>query len=468
MNINIRIYLNYLLLLALPSIFACGLLTPATGPVASTCIEAPDYGLSQSVPLDVYSDPTLTPSSPVISQTTATTGIYCTAVPSGPIVLEPTATPENDPYRRSSVENLTLNMGDAQTLDAAMNSNGSIIAWTEESDFLVLIDRKTYTDFSLMGWGSDGAVAFSPRGRAHVVYRDGPTLSFHYRASDTGEFMEDKPVEQVGSGSDPELLIDADGWAHLLFENNGDIVHRTQTATAWSSPPLFLRNHDKIEAILQDDGSLLAAATRGSIITLYRFDGASWTEQATLSHPHLVGEPRLDSDGAHSVIAFVTEEINTSADPAHGFNTVQAAYSPDFGQSWSSLREITKNEVGTQPSGRIAPPVFPIVAHHAKQQPRTNFLYIFEEGDPPALVPDALRFGKLLVTRCLQDHSTCFDDPPGKPPYDELSYFPSENLVLEVNPEHQTMIVGWTGLQIGEKAREVYSTFINPQSLAGD
>ena len=52
--------------------------------------------------------------------------------------------------------------------------------------------------------------------------------------------------------------------------------------------------------------------------------------------------------------------------------------------------------------------------------------------------------------------------------HDLLSFFPAENLVADVNPEHASAIVGWTGLQIGERAREVYATFFNPQTLAGD
>jgi len=446
---------------------ACGFIDPAPFEATADCRPFPDYGVPITLPREVYHDPTLTPAAPVAAVATAEP-IYCTPVASAPPAAQATATPENGPFQRGAIENLTLNLGDSQTLDTAINSNGSIIVWTEESNFLVLIDRKTYTDFSELGWASDGAVAMRSMGRAHVVYRDGPGFQLHYLASDSGEFIEDKPVEIIGSGSDPELIIDGEGWAHIFYVNGPDVSHRFQGETSWSNPPHFFRNQEAVEAILQDDGSLLAAATQDNVITLFRFQSGSWGQVGLLHHPNMIGEPRLDSDGAYSYISFVTEELTDTAAPADRFNTIQAAYSPDSGGSWSALFEVGRNEVAGTPSGRIVPPVYPAIAYHADGNPRVTFLYIFEEGDPPEEVPDALRFGRLHVVRCELAGTTCIDDPPGYVPHDLLSFFPAGNLVADVNPEHASAIIGWTGLQIGEQAREVYSTFFNPQTIAGD
>jgi len=460
--------ITILLTLCMVPVLACGFLDPASFTPQATCRPFPDHGSPITSPGDVYHDPTLTPvvSGSAVSVTTTT--IYCTPDVLPPVTPATTETPENGEFQRGSIENLTLNLGDSQTLDTAINSNGSVIVWTEESNFLVLIDRKTYTDFSELGWASDGAVAMSPKGRAHVVYRDGTFFQLHYRASDSGEFIEDKPIEIIGSGSDPELIIDEEGWAHVFYVNGPDVSHRFQGETSWSNPAHFFRNQEAIEAILQDDGSLLAAATQDNVITLFRFQSGSWGQVGILHHPHMIGEPRLDSDGVHSYISFVTEEISDTAAPAHGFNTIQAAYSPDSGGSWSALFEVGRNEVAGTPSGRIIPPVYPAIAHHADGNPRVTFLYVFEEGDPPEEVPDALRFGRLHVVRCGLASTSCIDDPPGHMPHDLLSFFPTENLVADVNPEHASAIIGWTGLQVGEQAREVYSTFFSPQKIAGD
>jgi hypothetical protein len=266
-----------------------------------------------------YADPLLTPvPTATVTTTPETTPTpsptprpYCTPTP--PPAGQPgvPATPRPLGYGAGEVRNLTLSPDDATLLAAAVGRQTTAVAWRDERG-LVVATGEGGSDFQaqIIGAGEQAALAYSLTDRLHLAYVRGGVL--YYRAADPGQPLAGVPETAVGPGHSPTLVLDGQGWAHLLYLAGDGVYQRVQGETGWGEPVLVGWG-ESVDGRFGADGRLLAAVKEGQTARVYSQSaaGEAWTERAAFAVGETIsGAPRLDSAGEWVYMAWITEELH--------------------------------------------------------------------------------------------------------------------------------------------------------------
>lgn len=260
---------------------------------------------------DAQATSTATPTPTTTATPTSTPLPYCTPTPTPAGSSHPTATPFSRGRGAGDVRNLTLNLADDAVEAVAAGRYLSAVAWREGLQLAIaLTGGGSDFDSRLLGVGEQVTMAFSLTDRLHVAYTNNGLL--YYRAAEAGTHPADAPDEIIGTGGQPDLAIDADGWAHLFFVVNGTVQQRTQGPAGWSQSETIAPG-DTTAATFTEDGSLVVVVKQGNLTHIYRQDtpGASWSPQSTFDTGHtVIGAPQIDADGQWVYIAFVSERLD--------------------------------------------------------------------------------------------------------------------------------------------------------------
>jgi len=121
--------------------------------------------------------------------------------------------------------NLSLDLPDQRLLAVAVGDERQAVAWESEGQIWLALGRGgDHFQVRPVTSGSEAALSFSDANRLHLVVEDAGQI--RYLAVDDGRHPATPDfVSEVGAGSDPQLALDHNGWAHLFFEREGQMWH---------------------------------------------------------------------------------------------------------------------------------------------------------------------------------------------------------------------------------------------------
>ncbi|MBK9052870.1 MAG: hypothetical protein IPL78_18730 [Chloroflexi bacterium] len=196
-------------------------------------------------------------------------------------------------------------------LAAATGDDMLAVAWKQNGALhLALARGANALQVRRLDKGETMSLAFSPVNRLHVAYEKNNEI--YYRYADQGAHPADQANEPVTSGRNPVIVLDRRNYAHIVYEQDGQLYHAAQVQTGiWHINPVTPGTAFTATPIRgRDFGYLVAYQTSGQM-TLARwlvdeatgFLTPTWdyltTIPLSLSHPYRPGPPRLPGTRGH-------------------------------------------------------------------------------------------------------------------------------------------------------------------------
>jgi len=158
--------------------------------------------------------------------------VYCPTATPAAAATPPTA------FVTTQLVNLSLDQDDQTPLAAATGDDMLAVAWKQNGFlYLALARGANAMQVRRLERGETMSLAFSPINRLHLVYDKAGTL--YYRYADQGAHPADQPNEVVTEGHNPVIVLDRRNYAHIVYEQDGQLYHSAQVQTGlWHMNPV--------------------------------------------------------------------------------------------------------------------------------------------------------------------------------------------------------------------------------------
>ena len=187
--------------------------------------------------------------------------VYC------PTATPPAAATPPTAFVTTQLVNLSLDRDDQTPLAAAIGDDMLAVAWRQNGFlYLALARGANALQVRRLERGETMSLSFSPINRLHVVYDKAGTL--YYRYADQGVHPADQPNEAVTEGRNPRLILDRRNYAHIVYEQDGQLYHAAQVqtgswhinlvaaGTAFTATPIRGRDFGYLVSYLDGDGRI--------------------------------------------------------------------------------------------------------------------------------------------------------------------------------------------------------------------
>lgn len=185
----------------------------------------------------------------------------------------------------------------------------SVIAWQEGGViFLSTSQGQTLASAHPVALGEQATLAFSRAGRLHLAYVRNGTI--YYRAARDINALDRAAEDTIGAGSNPQLIVDNQGFAHLFYVDGGAIRQRIQ-AIGWWLPTITVGSGTAVAPAVTEAGHLLLAVQSGNTAVVYLGTGGGWQQRAAYTPPNtLYGPPQISSAGQWAYLTWVIEDLD--------------------------------------------------------------------------------------------------------------------------------------------------------------
>ena len=250
--------------------------------------------------------------------------VYC------PTATPPAAATPPTAFVATQLVNLSLDKDDQTPLAAATGDDMLAVAWKQNGFLYLALSRGANAlQVRRLERGETMSLAFSPVNRLHLVYDKAGTL--YYRSADQGNHPADQPNEAVTSGRNPVIVLDRRNYAHIVYEQDGQLYHAAQvqtgiwhinpvtSGTAFTATPIRGRAFGYLVAYQNPSGQITLA--RWLVDEATGFLTPTWeylTTIPTIPGANLTGPAHLDyqeqGDNAWAYAAWVA--LQPAAQPA--------------------------------------------------------------------------------------------------------------------------------------------------------